>query len=500
MKVFLDDPRVAVVREAPHYSKIPPYHPSEKFPEWTGLIVSSDDNPAYRAVRELLYYLKMDYGHYDTSVWNPLGEIIHQGDTVILKPNFVAHRNLGEKYGHSDTDSLITHGSVLRAVLDYAAKALRGEGKIIIGDCPIQGADWEGLCKLAGLQQIREYFSGVFPGIKLLFKDYRLGKAIMSDGEVIERKTDETDISNYSVVDLRQRSELLPIMNQRYEFGVVHYSKKRMKGAHTLWTNKYIMHNDLLTADTIINIPKMKTHMKTAMTGALKNFVGLVAHKDYLPHFRYGSPKRGGDEYPDGNWLWDLMWFLNHCDWELEKGVLKTIYNRAAKFCVLLQRMLGLPKGFQNVGGGSWYGNDTLWRTVLDINRAFFYFDRKRQVIGTKLSSDIKYLGILDGLIGGEKESPLMPTPVKSAVMMAAFNPLSMDAVAAAMMGLDIHRIKLIANAFSLKTLPIANFSLEDIKICGSLPCKGIREIQQHKVFVPFEPSRGFKGYVEFAA
>jgi hypothetical protein len=156
------------------------------------------------------------------------------------------------------------------------------------------------------------------------------------------------------------------------------------------------------------------------------------------------------------------------------------------------------PRGVSSIGGGSWYGNDTLWRTVLDINRAFFYFDRKKRSIGNQLYSDVKYFAILDGVIGGQKESPLEPTPISSGVMMAAFNPLAMDAVATALMGFDLKKIKQIYNGFSLKSLPLANFSWEKIEICSNSTISCVQDIYDQKAYTSFEPSRGFKGFVEY--
>jgi len=272
-----------------------------------------------------------------------------------------------------------------------------------------------------------------------------------------------------------------------------------MRAAHTPETNKYLMHKDIIYADVIINLPKMKSHMKAGITGALKNFVGLIGHKDYLPHFRFGSPKNGGDEYPDGNILWDLMWFFFHCDWEQEKGILKQVFIFSGILCAIILRLIRLGKNAEtSIGGGSWHGNDTIWRTTLDINRAFFYFDRRKQDISMELSSDIKYMAILDGLIGGQKESPLSPTPISSGVMMAAFNPLAMDSVAAAMMGLNIQKIKQLIQGFALQSLPLANFGLEDVRICGNTKVSCINEIYRQKVYMRFEPSRGFKGFIEY--
>ncbi|MBF0560159.1 MAG: DUF362 domain-containing protein [Nitrospirae bacterium] len=500
MKHFLDDPRVALVKENPSYAGTSPFHPDERYPEWPGMPIGKEDNPAYRAVRRLFYLLNLDKDNYGMSRWNPLKSIIRPGNRVVLKPNLVSHFNHGAKaYGLTDTDSLVTHGSLIRAVLDYCAKALEEQGTIIICDCPIQGADWEKLTEFVGLSQIRDFFCATHPEIELQVKDYRLGTAVMKHGVMVRRLADENAMGNYLEVDIGQDSLLLPLMQNGCEFGVSQYSKQRMKKAHNLQSNKYLFPKDILHTDVLINLPKMKTHMKAGVTCALKNLVGINGHKDYLPHFRFGSPKNGGDEYPDGNWLWDLMWFLTHKEWETRMMWLKSSLYFLTKVCsFFLPAFSGLPKGSGCIGGGGWHGNDTLWRTILDINRVFFYFDRRNERVDPGISDRTKYLAILDGLIAGEKESPLAPTPVRSGIMMASFNPLAMDTVAAAMMGLDIHSIKQIVQGFDLKKLPLAKFSIEDIEILGQESFRCVSEIYSQKAYIPFNPSVGFKGFVEY--
>jgi hypothetical protein len=160
--------------------------------------------------------------------------------------------------------------------------------------------------------------------------------------------------------------------------------------------------------------------------------------------------------------------------------------------------LVGVPRESSSLGGGGWQGNDTLWRTILDINRCLFYFDRTTKCIGLQPDLHFKYFAILDGLIGGEKESPLSPTPVKSGLMMAAFNPLALDAVMAAMMGLDVSKLPQIVQGFSTKSLPLASFVLENVEIYEDETVRRIKDIYQGKQFCRFEPSQGFRGYVEY--
>ena len=126
---------VALVRERSAYPQIPPFHPSEQMPEWEGFGCGSEDNSAYRAVRMAFHELGFDRGNYGSPSWNPLHKIVLPGNVVIIKPNFVSHRNTGDKFGLIDTQGLVTHGSIIRVVVDYVAKALQGSGKIIVGDC-----------------------------------------------------------------------------------------------------------------------------------------------------------------------------------------------------------------------------------------------------------------------------------------------------------------------------------------------------------------------------
>ncbi|HLK60051.1 MAG TPA: DUF362 domain-containing protein [Chthonomonadaceae bacterium] len=494
-----NDPRVALVRERPAYSRTAPYSPSEPYPEWPHAEVSREDNPAYRGIRQLLRHLGMDAARYDTPDWNPLGTIIVPGNTVILKPNLVSHRNMGRRmYGLTDTDSLVTHGSVIRAVLDYTAKALQGRGTIIVGDCPVQGTEWQEVIALVCLDRTADYFRAAFPGIELQVHDFRLGRAIRWGNTVVKRIVDEEARADYQEVDLKRESMLLPLMQGDYAFGVSDYPRHRMRAAHTPETNNYLYPKAFLRADVMINLPKMKTHMKAGLTCAMKNFVGANGHKDYLPHFRFGSPQQGGDEFPDGSALWRLLWFFMHKAWDLEGGKMKLAYIALARVCALLLRFVpNTPRPVWALGSGSWYGNDTLWRMVLDINRAYFYCDPVTMQVDRTFSTKRRYLAILDGLIGGQRESPLAPTPIESGLLLAAHNPLALDTVAASLMGFDYRKIPQLFQGYAPHALPLAHFGPEAIRILGETPFCGLEDLTRTRDFTPFEASKGFRGHIE---
>ena len=59
----------------------------------------------------------------------------------------------------------------------------------------------------------------------------------------------------------------------------------------------YLLPASILKADVFINLPKLKTHRKAGITGAMKNLVGINGSKDWLPHHTAGPREDGGDEY-----------------------------------------------------------------------------------------------------------------------------------------------------------------------------------------------------------
>lgn len=498
MVTMRDDSVVALVRERPVYSRVAPFHPSERFPEWPDLPVATEDNPAYRGVRKVLELLGLDASHFGTPSWNPLADLIRPGESVVLKPNLVADSNLARDEGLTDTDSLVTHGSIVRVLADYIGKALNGRGRLIVGDCPVQGADWARLLDLIGFPAIESHFHRRFPGILFAARDYRLARARVRDGRVVERLTNEWASDDYVEVDLGRESLLEPLMNGSYAFGVSQYSRERMRRAHRPGTNLYLFPKEILDADVLINVPKMKTHMKAGMTGALKNLVGINGHKDYLPHFRFGSSRRGGDEYPDGNALWDLMWFFSHREWERDRGVRKELFSWLARACAyLLPWFAGLPRDAGRVGGGSWHGNDTLWRTILDINRAFLYYDRGSGRVLSEPVRDARYFAVLDGLIVGEKESPLAPSPVPGGFLLGARNPVAMDVVECTLLGFDVSNVKQLTKAFEPMSLPLALFRQDEIRIrCDGDECS-LTDLEQNGLSLRCQPSRGYRGYLE---
>ena len=71
-----------------------------------------------------------------------------------------------------------------------------------------------------------------------------------------------------------------------------------MRRTHAPGRHQYLVAREVIEADVIVNLPKLKTHKKAGVTCALKNLIGINGNKEYLPHHRVGGAERGGDCYP----------------------------------------------------------------------------------------------------------------------------------------------------------------------------------------------------------
>ena len=234
---------------------------------------------------------------FNTKSWNPFKELIKPGDMVVLKPNMVMHKNGNKEFS---TDCLITHGSIIRAIVDYVYIALGGKGKIIIGDSPLQKCDFSKVIIENGTKSIVNFYKK--NGINVELIDFRKERAITdSSGRIRGIEKLNGDPRGYTIVDLGKDSMLYDIIDDYEKFRVTNYNPNLMKEHHNPEKNEYLIPNTILEADVIINLPKPKTHRKAGITGAMKNLVGINGNKDWLPHHRRGSKFDGGDEYLNHN-------------------------------------------------------------------------------------------------------------------------------------------------------------------------------------------------------
>lgn len=432
--------RTAVSRSAEAcYPRAAPFDPSEPVPEypWEGCL-QEPPNHAYPAVRNAFAALGMDPGRYGTPLWNPLGEVVHSGDMVLVKPNLVCEAREGNP---DQWEQIVTSASVVRAVLDYVLIALGGRGRIVVADSPQTDSDFDLTVERTGLREtVRELRRR--SGVPLELIDLRTERWIVQGGICTGSVRLPGDPAGVSRIDLGGRSHFTESPGTAPFYGAS-YDSDTTNTNHSGGRHVYEICGTALAADVIINIPKLKTHKKSGMTGCLKGMVGLAGDKNLLPHYRFGSPSTGGDQYPDGRRGGRLE---NSMVGGAKKFMLEG--GPAARALVRMLRPLGyglFGSTRQVVRSGNWFGNDTIWRTVLDLAAIITYCDRD----GTILERPARrFFNVADGIVGGEGNGPLDADPVASGIIVAGESPLAVDAVSAAAMGMEPLSLRLIRGGF----------------------------------------------------
>lgn len=413
-----------------------PFDSDRAYPEYADSI-SPHSNPVYDAVRHLLRLLRRDEPHFGTASWNPLRGLIEPGMWVTIKPNLVADT---VREG-ADLSALFTNMSVVRPLLDYVRKALRGEGRITLGDAPIQRTNWANLLQVSGMGRMVEVLNQRH-GVPIELLDFRRDISIRNSlGTVIHRE--RRDGLDYVEVDLASSSTLMPIVAGAHRFRVSQYDPSALLRNHSAARNSYMIHRRALEADVVVNVPKLKLHKKAGITCSLKNLVGINCGKDWLPHYRVGDSETGsGDQYRTKSRLREL--YTRLCD-AVEVGSLAK-RHAAAVLCKGIRGLMRLDGGDLSCEG-NWHGNDTTWRMVHDLNLVLCYARADGRMSDRPQR---RVLNVVDGIIGGERDSPLQPTAHPAGILMAGTNPLAVDLAAATVMGLDCAKVPLLRDAWNV--------------------------------------------------
>jgi uncharacterized protein (DUF362 family) len=471
------------------------YSPSEAYPEYRFGDIAPERNHAYDMVRSALHGMGFDDGRYGTAEWNPLGELIRPGDNVVIKPNMVMHVHRGD--AGLGLDSVITHPSVVRAVADYCLIALNGEGKLTIGDAPLQTCDWDALVDGSGYTALIDYYMSKGRHIGLI--DFRLmrsvNKRIGGVTALVGAENSSGDALGYEAVNIGKSSMHMEKIENYEKLRVTNYDPSRMREHHNPDKNEYLIPRTILEANVIINCPKPKTHRKAGVTAAMKNLVGINGHKDWLPHHTKGSLAEKGDEYMNPS----LAKRMNTS--AAEKSDIAALSNKAgvsmfwgyvSRAFNLLSRVTGKDKYME----GSWYGNDTIWRTICDLNRILIYADKEGRINDGPQRTCLQ-LG--DMIISGDKDGPMAPRPKDVGIIMASVNPAAFDTTACALMGMDQDKIPSISGAYGIEKYPIASFSPLDVKMRSNAEAydgKSPSQITRELSFA-YEATSGWAAHIE---
>jgi len=464
-----------------------PFHPNQPFPEITKLNFKEIDkqNDVYDLIRTTLEKMGLDHNRIGTPNWNPFCNLVKLGDQVLIKPNLVLHHNSES----ADIDAVVTHASVLRPIIDYVLIALKGTGTVIIGDAPHGDADFDAIVKSNGLLKLVNWY--MKQGINIELRDFR--KYIYPDGfsKSVCKKVD-LDPDGYTLVNLKDKSWLcdLPHLNRLYGSD---YDRRQIVDEHAFENHKYLISNTVLTSDVVISIPKLKTHKKTGITVNLKNLVGINGDKNYLAHYRIGSPRQGGDEYPNSKNLVLLIlraWnrFSRRILLAPNKQYLRDLFQILKIPFSILRRLYKQIWTEPIVEMGNWYGNDTCWRMCLDLNHILRFVDKDGQLHNVPQR---RYFCVVDGIIAGEGNGPLNPDPKNCGAIITGNDPYQTDYVCAQLMGFKQTKIKLLSKSRSNN---IIGFIPEELQISC---LKSGKTIPYEDLSFNFKPHPGWTEIVD---
>ncbi len=481
----------------PAYNPEPPFHPDTPFPELPFAEVSSWPNWPYGLLRQMFATLGFDSEHLGTAQWNPLGHLIRPGQTVLLKPNFVASANASGQ----DLFAVVTHPSLLRALVDYAYLALRGEGRIVIADAPDMGCQWDDLMAAQRLDAIQAWYQKRF---RFPVEVYDLRTFAMRDPHQYAYASNRVprpgDPAGHTLINLGRRSAFSGLPSQNY-YGA-DYDRTETIRHHHDDIHEYSIANTFLRADVVISVPKMKVHKKVGVTLNLKGLVGINTNKNCLIHYRVGSPSRHGDQLPDGlptgdqlhiriqRWLYDRTLARQSRAGDQVYAACRAVYQR------LVKPFRPISRETKALDGGNWHGNDSAWRMTADLAKILFFADAAGELHDTPQR---KLFCLVDGIVAGDRLGPLEPDARRCGCLVAGEHPLAVDLVTTRLMGFDPRKLR----QFDLLSDPAWDFGLRsfsEIAVrCGPrlIPGEEFLSADRRDPYFGFTPHPGWKGHIE---
>lgn len=418
---------------------------------------------------------------------------IYPGDHIVLKPNLVKE---GREDKPEEWECVITSPWLIRQVCEYVCKKLQGKGLVTICDAPQSDSDFAKIRDRARLDETAADCSAKY-GVRVEVIDLRSFAWSFSEGVVTDRHEQVGDSRGKIRFRLDGESKFAAHRGEGRYYGA-DYDSGSLNSHHSNGVHEYLVCATPIVADVFICMPKMKTHKKTGCTLSFKNLVGINADKNWLPHHTCGAPENGGDEFPQAS--------AKNKGEGLARQFSRAVIEKlpvvgpwVGRFVHKVGKAI-LGSGKTTVRSGNWYGNDTTWRMVHDLNYCLRYGNPD----GTfRKDNPKRYYTVLDGIVGMEGVGPMQGTAKPVGLVLGGDDPLAVDAVAARIMGFDWRKLKVMKEAVG--NWKITTITSEDeiwsetiISNRSEWNGKSFRDFAGIYDGKPFEPHFGWKGHLEW--
>ena len=417
---------------------------------------------------------------------------VNPGDWVVIKPNLVKE---GREDRPDEWECVITSPWLIRQVCEHVCKMLQGRGKVTICDAPQSDSDFSKIRERACLDETASECHARY-GVEVEVVDLRSFVWSFSEGVVTKHAAQKGDPHGSIRFRLNGESRFCGHKGEGRYYGA-DYDMGELNSHHSNGVHEYLVCATPIMADVFICMPKMKTHKKTGVTLSFKNLVGINADKNWLPHHTCGAPENGGDEFPVSSAK------------NKGEGVARRFSRAVIEKLPVVGPSLGrfvhkigkkiLGDGHSTVRSGNWFGNDTTWRMVHDLNYCLRYGNPDGTFRDDKPK---RYYTVMDAIVGMEGVGPMQGTAKTVGLVLGGTDPLRVDVVATRIMGFDWRKLKVCAEAVGNEkvTEVVSEADIWDQKIVSNRMEWNGKRFKEFVAcdFNSFEPHFGWKGHIEW--
>jgi uncharacterized protein (DUF362 family) len=417
---------------------------------------------------------------------------IRPGCCVVIKPNWIAP---GHKYNPQEWQSVITNPAVITGVLQSVLKHLAGSGRVVITDGPQTQSSWEAI--MERMSPALWVDMGRKTGVQVDILDLRQDEWRTHRDVIVSRRKLAGDPLGSTECDLGKFSEFVSHRPGPKGYFGADYDRGDTNTAHGNGHHKYKVAGTVIASDVFINLPKLKTHKKAGITASLKNLVGINTYKNWLPHHTEGTPEEHGDQFPEKT-------IRTTAEGHALERTRKLLTSNAAlgRLVAPLKSVSKLVFGDTRdvIRNGSWYGNDTIWRMILDLNKILSYANPDGTLRPDEAGQRKRYISIVDAIIAGEGNGPEAPEPRRTGLLLAGTNAVAVDALCAQVMGFDWQKIPSIKNAFAINDYRLSDFDYSDIHVISESLGMDVPLMDARLNAETFKPHFGWKNHIELEA